>query len=104
METTDYLKLRKIGYSKEYLNQMNNPEFTHVRFTFEELVFLESLVGKKIKTSTGNHTIVNIDPSIVGCAMYYNHPNGLKGVIHIEKQNGILVAGRSKTPLKNIIF
>jgi len=93
-----HLKLRKLGYSKEYLNLMSNPNYHYVRFTYDELLWLESLKGKKLQTSRGIATITYVDPAVVGCAIYFNG-----GIMHVGKENEQIVHAVNGKTLKSLI-
>ena len=92
-------KLQKMGYKTSYLKMMNDPKFSHVRFTLDELLWLESLVNKQIKNSLGISCITRVQPQVVGCAIFFKG-----GCSPVCKENGIIVHSVTKIPLTDMII
>lgn len=92
-------QLKELGYSDEYLNKLTDPNYEYVRFTWDDLLYLEKLVGKKFQSAyEGEQKIIRVDPWIVDCTLYLEG-----GVTHVQKINNELVCGRSKIPLNQKI-
>jgi hypothetical protein len=64
-------KLILMGYSFEYLTLCQDPEFAHVRWSLDDLFYLESLVGKKVKLSNGSLKVIKrVSPQVLGCMVF----------------------------------
>lgn len=76
MNTTEEIKtkvetLESLGYNKKFLELCQEEEFSHIRWSLDDLLFLESLKGKTYTHNSFTGITERVSPTVGGCAIFF---------------------------------